>query len=392
LKNQGYKVVDLGKSVPSEEIFAAIEREKPDAIGLSALLVTTSREMGAMAKKLHEAKMSVPLIIGGAAVNRQFASRIELVENETRYIGGVFYGKDAFDASRILERVTKGEPPLKLNAVSAPPVAPAPPAAGADGASMPASEPVEHEVIINPMFYGTGEMLIWDSAKLLEEVDRRELYKGYWRTGTLSNEAFERESLVEFDPAFEALKQEILAKSLVDARGYYGIWPVYAKDETIVFLNPSDFKTEEAVFTFPRQKRKAGRSIADWIRPEGDCVALQVVTIGGGIAQRSREYFQKEDKYSRGFYLNGIGSYLTEIIADKVTAEARKALFITDKKQGRRYGFGYPGLPGLEHQKDLLDLLCAADRLGITLTEGFQMIPEHSTVTMFVHHKGADYM
>jgi 5-methyltetrahydrofolate--homocysteine methyltransferase len=394
LKNQGYSVIDLGKSTPIEDILAAVVREKPDAVGLSALLVTTSNEMGTLARKLHQAGSSVPLIIGGAAVNRQFASRIEIVDGQTKYRGGVHYGRDAFDAVRILEK--KSREPVSGAGGNAGTTEIVSSSGATDeeksDSPMPGPPDVVHEHIVNPMFYGTGEMLTWDSRGLFAEADRRELYKGYWRTGALSDEAFERAVLTEFDPAFEALRDEINNKGIVDARGYYGIWPVYTDNETVHVLDPSDFTTSVTQFTFPRVRRKQGRSIADWLRPEGDCIGIQIVTIGGSLAERSREYFEKEDKYSRGFYLNGIGSYLTELIADKVTAEVRRALYMTDKKQGRRYGFGYPGLPGLEHQKDLLDLLCAEDRLGIVLTEGFQMVPEHSTVTVFVHHKDASFM
>jgi len=387
LKNQGYEVADLGKSVPNEEILSAVERERPDALGLSALLVTTSREMEGVVALLHSRKSRVPIIIGGAAVNRRFAERIALVNGETAYAGGVYYGRDAFDAAKVLDQARGG--PAQIAAAESRTAASAPPE---EEEPMPAPPAVTHEGIITPLFFGTGEMLVWDSRRLLAELDRRELYKGYWRTAGLDDEAFERAVMTEFDPAFEALRQEIEAKNIVNARGYYGIWPVYADGETVYLLDPSDFSTEVAHFIFPRVRRKQGRSIADWIRPEGDVIGLQVVTLGGALAARSREYFEREDKYSRGFFLNGIGNYLTEIIADKVTAEIRRAMFLPDKKQGRRYGFGYPGLPGLEKQKDLLDLLCAEDRLGITLTSGYQMAPEHSTVTIFVHHPDAQYL
>jgi 5-methyltetrahydrofolate--homocysteine methyltransferase len=92
-----------------------------------------------------------------------------------------------------------------------------------------------------------------------------------------------------------------------------------------------------------------------------------------------------------GYYLNGIGNYLTEKLADRVTAEIRRGLFI-DRDQGKRYSFGYPGLPGVEEQVKLFEIMAVEERLGITLTPGFQMEPEHSTMALFVHHPGARYL
>ncbi|MBD3391774.1 MAG: methionine synthase [Chitinivibrionales bacterium] len=395
LKNQGFEVIDLGKQVPLADIVAAVRRENPDAVGLSALLVTTSREMAAAVKEFDRLGYTVPLLIGGAAVNRQFAERISAVGeyemkeevSADRYAGGVYYAKDAFEAMRILETFKPGKDRAPVqDAPKGPAKAPA-----AD-APMSKPPPVEHGQLVTPMFFGTGDMLTWDAGALLDGIDRTRLYKGYWRTGRMSGEEFERNALTEFDPAFDTLKREILDKELIDARGYYGFWPVYVKGETVYLLHPSDHATEVAAFTFPRMRRRQGRSIADWVRPEGDILALQVVTIGPRLAERSRAYFEKEDKYTFGFFLNGIGNFLTEEIADKVTTEVRRAMYVVENRRGTRYGFGYPGLPGLEKQRDLLELLCAEDRLGITLTPGCQMVPEHSTVTVFVHHPESGYL
>jgi len=433
LKNQGYDVVDLGKQVPLEEIVSAVKKEKPDAVGLSALLVTTSREMAEAAREFDRQGITVPVLIGGAAVNRQFAERISWVEEREcpisnvqypmskeegtasgakaghdaalsprrQYAGGVYYGKDAFEAAKLLElfrstRRVQGSGFRVQSAASGQQSAVSGQESAVSGQQSPVTShqppKVEHGGLLTPMFYGTSDMLTWDTSNLLDGIDRRKLYKGYWRTGRMSGEEFERNVLTEFDPAFEVLRKEIIGHNRIDARGYYGIWPVYAEAETVYFLDPSNFSSEVAQFTFPRTERKNGRSIADWVRPDGDVVGVQVVTIGGALAERCREYFEKEDRYSLGFYLNGIGNYVTEDLAEKVTREVRRAMYIQGDARGTRYGLGYPGLPGLEKQKVLLELLCAEERLGITLTTGFQMVPEHSTATIFIHHPDSQYL
>jgi cobalamin-dependent methionine synthase I len=241
--------------------------------------------------------------------------------------------------------------------------------------------------MVSPLFYGTGDMLTWDPRALLNAVDRTWLYRNYWCRRALGDIEFERQVLTDFEPAFEALKGTILEYSLLDARGYYGIWPACGKEETLCLLDPSDFATEIGQFTFPRVGTNSGRSIADWLRPEGDVIALQAVTIGPELARQRREYLDKGDKHGLGTYLDGLGRLLAELLADRVTGEVRRAMHVADCTQGTRYTFGNPGLPGLEEQRALLDLICAEDRLGLSLTQASQIVPEYSAVGVFVHHK-----
>ncbi len=381
LRNQGYQVIDLGKQVPVEIIVDTVRRESPDCLGLSALLVTTSQQMAACVKALHEAGLAVPVLIGGAAVNRDFAARIVRLEDDVVYRGGVHFARDAFDADRIIREKRAGEKDAD-RIVSR--------SDAAKKVSGPAPEPVSHGEVLVPPFYGTGDMLTWSPADLFDRIDKERLFKGYWRGGNLSSEAYERSALTEFEPAFEALREDALSNNLLVPRGFYGFFPVYTSDTRLYLLSPSDFHTEIARFDFPHMTHKNGRSIADYFRSEGDILAVQAVTIGGGLNERSRAFFESEDRYTMGFYANGLGNYLTEGLAERVTREIRRALFI-ERDQGRRYSFGYPGLPGLEDQAKLIELMGVEERLGITLTSGFQMEPEHSTLAIFVHNREASY-
>ncbi len=388
LKNQGYKVIDLGKQVPVEKIIEAVKTERPDAVGLSALLVTTSREMGKCVAALRENNFSLPVLIGGAAVNRSFAQRIEMLENGEQYSGGVHYARDAFEAASILEN--RGKKPSVKKPVETKVQRDVKESSLKENRKDNRSTQQAGEML-SPPFYGTSDLLTWTTENLLAGIDTEMLFKGYWRGGNLSGEEYARAVEDEFKPVFESLSDEILKDDLIEARAVYGYFPVYTDDQMVFVLDPNDFHTELAFFTFPRVQRKGGRSIADYFWPHGDIIAVQGVTVGKRLGERASDYFQKNDRYSRGFYLNAVGSLLTENLAVRVTREIQRGLFLGENR-GKRYSFGYPGLPGPEKQEALFALLSIEERLGITLTAGFQMIPEHSTVGIYVHNPEAEYM
>lgn len=383
LRNQGYAVIDLGKQVAIETILESVKKEKPDAVGLSALLVTTSKQMRLCVEAFAKEGINIPVFIGGAAVNKDFAQRIAILDDKV-YEGGVFYARDAFDASRMLDELASGR------IVSG----------KTDSAGKPQSVAVtcEHTAVeltyeapTEPPFWGTGEMLVWDVNQLLSSINTERLFKAQWAGGKLDSKEYDEAVEKEFLPSFNTLRDEIIENDLIDARGYYSFFPVIAENNRVIMLDPGNFNEEIASFVFPRMPKKNNRSIADYLRPEGDILGVQIVTIGKKIGDYCRNLFQKEDKYNKGYLLNGIGNYLVESLADKVTVEIRKALVI-DSKRGRRYSFGYPGLPSLEDQKKLFEIIAGEERLGIILTDGFQMDPEHSTLGVFVCHPDAEYM
>lgn len=386
LKNQGFEIIDLGKQVPLEIIIENVERLRPDAIGLSALLVMTSQEMRRCVEECHRRGYSVPIIIGGAAVNQAFADRIAHIDEQHVYAGGVFYARDAFEAVRILDDVKKNK------GISPNTAKPDPAPSAQENIHRDASVPpqLDYGELLVPHFYGTSEILQWETKTLLDALDMLHLFKGYWGGGNLSSEDFTKSVEKEFLPAFKRLKNEILNDQLIAGKGMYGFFPVYSKDDMLYLLDPGDFHTEIASFKFPRVARKHNQSLADFFRPESDIIGIQVVTIGKGVGERSRRYISEKNSYSMGFYLNGIGNYLTEQLAEHVTGEIRRGLFLK-RDQGKRYSFGYPGLPGVEEQARLFEIMGVEERMGITLTPGFQMEPEHSTMAIFIHHPQARY-
>jgi len=473
LRNQGFEVIDLGKQVPVDTIVEAARREKPDVVGLSALLVTTSRQMGECVKEFARQGIDTPIIIGGAAVNKDFAARISVLDDGSRFGPGAHYAKDAFDVVKIFDGfnadrsvdnnvlsidkktvsgVDKLDQSVDKNVSSIDnkdisidqkipygvdkldqsvdknvsfinnnvlPVDEKIPfgvddsdhlidknasfidnnvlsvdkktSAGIDESNIASKQhDLKYDYYIEPPFNGTGEILSWEAESLLAGVSRDMLFKAWWGGGNLHRSDYESARREEFEPVFERLSAEIAADALVDARAFYGFFPVIAEGEKLSILDPSDNRTERLSFVFPRMA-KSGRSLADYFRPEGDVVSFQAVTIGGLLSARCREYLLNQERYSDGYYLNGLGNYLVETVADRASGEIRRALGLPHGA-GRRYSFGYQGMPDLEEQARLIEFLGVEERLGIALTAGFQMQPEHSTVAIFVHHPDAEYL
>lgn len=249
-------------------------------------------------------------------------------------------------------------------------------------------EPLEYGNMVEPLFYGTGEMLTWDTKILLDSIDKNQLYGSFWSDGKDNNSTLQRIDKADFDDLFSLLIQEIIADSLIDARGFYAFFPVISHDDKLVLLSPDDFHTEIASFLFPRSEEKKWRSFADYFRPEGDIFSVLIVTTGFKLSNQCRRY--RKNKDIKGFYLNGIGDYIIQMLTNKLSVEIIKTLFLP-KNQGLVYVFGKPGMPGLNEQKKLLELMCAEDRLGITLSEEFQLQPKHSYLGIYAHHPEAGY-
>ncbi len=383
MRNQGFSVIDLGKQVSLDAIVKAVEEHKPDAVGLSALLVTTSREMAGCVLEFARLGFSIPILIGGAAVSSAFAERISRIGDGSQYKGGVYYCRDAFEASIIIEASKSGLLQTKPGETAQP--------GNVATATAEPTPPLDYDHCSEPPFYGTGAVLRWDPLPLLDKMDVSRLFKAWWGGGRLSAEAYAEAVEKDFTPALEKLRALITGSSLLDPAALYGYFPVITDGSRVILLDPDDFHTELASYDFPRMPKSGNRSLADWLRPEGDIVAIQMVTLGPALGERVGELFGGENSYSMGYFLNGIGSYLTELLADLVTVEIVRGLGLP-AGTGRRYSFGYPGMPELEGQKQLFEIMGIEERLGVSLTERFQMVPEHSTLGIYVGHPEAIYL
>ncbi len=242
------------------------------------------------------------------------------------------------------------------------------------------SDPVEFGGLIVPPFYGCGEILTWSTNLLLDSVKNKELYARYWTTGKNGSSENRDEMEGKLAEIFRILTEEITENDLIDARGFYAYYPVIADKNSIILLSPDDFHSEVMSLYFPQS---GDRSIAAFFRPEGDVLPILAATIGNRFVDGFNKYNQEEGV--KEYYLPVPGNYLIDIVAEKMITEIQRGLGLP-KNQGRKYHFGDSGMPGKEKNQDLIELLCADDRLGITVNESYQLQPEHSSIALFVHH------
>lgn len=247
-------------------------------------------------------------------------------------------------------------------------------------------EPLEFGDSIFPPFYGSGEMLTWDTKALLDSIDRKRLYGSFRHDGKNNNSKLPQIDEADFDDLFKLLTQEIIADNLIDARGFYGFFPVISDDDKLILLSPGDYHTEIASFSLPRLEEKKWRSFADYFRPEGDIFSVSIVTIGFALSGKCMKDNQEND--SKSFYSGSLGDYIIEIVTAKINAEITRALFLPNNR-GLSCSFGQPGLPELNKQQILLEIMFAEDRLGITLSKDFQLQPKHSSLYIYAQHPEA---
>ena len=403
LGNNGYRIINLGIKVPPEELIAAYQTHKPDAFGLSGLLVKSAQQMVVTAQDLKAAGIEVPLFVGGAALTRKFtATRIA-----PEYVGVTLYAKDAMDGldlanqlfspmarDALIARLRAEQTTLRAGTEAAAPVttaAPAAPASLVPKVTPPAPPDLTPHVLRDvplshvyaylnlQMLYGKHLGLRGLVSRLLEEGDAK---------------ARELEAVVE------TLKQEAATHGLLRAHGLYQWFRARAAGDTLIVLTPDG--TEAAQFTFPRQRDGERLCLTDYVRDDtDDWVALFAVTCGEGVRERAQAWKERGD-YLRSHALQALAIECAEAFAEMLHARLRTLwgfpdapdVSIEDKLKARyrglRVSFGYPACPELADQATLWRLL-EPERIGIHLTEGFMMDPEASVSALVFHHPSAKY-
>jgi 5-methyltetrahydrofolate--homocysteine methyltransferase len=172
--------------------------------------------------------------------------------------------------------------------------------------------------------------------------------------------------------------------TLLAPAGLYGYFPVITDDELFIVLDPSDYSTEKAALRFPRMRDKGGRSFADFLRPEGDLLAVQMVTIGGDID----EWVSKRSRGGDSGVPGTVAEYLVDGLEARVTLEITRGLGLPPGTGGS-VGFGLPGFPLLQEQQSMYELMAVEERLGVVLSETFQPVPRYSRLGLYVCHSGA---
>jgi 5-methyltetrahydrofolate--homocysteine methyltransferase len=430
LTNNGYKVYNLGIKQPIENMIAAFQKHEADAIGMSGLLVKSTVIMKEDLVTLNEHKLSPPVILGGAALNRRY------VEQDLRsiYRGQLFYGEDAFDGLRImdglvarkkLERV--GSTALKnvVQSSSAPTAVMhhgngtarnndgvyrgAPSGNGDNGHHLPARSPSLPRAadIPVPPFLGSRIDTEFDMGAIFDYLNELTLFSTQWgfRKGGVKPAEYERQMTEVARPALSRLKAVCLKEKMLRPAVAYGFFPA-ASDGNRVIIYEDDHATPKVEFQFPRQDFGDYLCLADYLEPGRagkavDYVGFMAVTVGREVSRIAQEWYS-EGRYQDYLYLHGLGVESAEALAEYFHKQLRREWGIAGddspvirklfKKhyRGCRYAFGYPACPNLEDQSRLFQLIDPT-RIGITLSDQFQLEPEQSTTAIVMHHPKAKY-
>jgi 5-methyltetrahydrofolate--homocysteine methyltransferase len=402
LTNNGYTVIDLGKQVPVEAIIEAAVENEADAIGLSALLVSTSKQMPICVQELHQRELPFPVLIGGAAINRDFGRRTLYPhgkESDDVYAPGVFYCKDAFQGldtmdalvdeearAGLVERIRSEAQQLREKPEV---VDDSPPTTDASVRSAARTD----NQIPTPPYWGAREIEV-DLDDVFPYLDRHVLFKLHWGGKGVKGEAWRE--LVEgtdeeegFAPRLERMWRE---QDYLHPRARLGYFPCNADGNELVVFDPEDPERELERLVFPRQPKHDRICLADFYRPiesgERDVVALQGVTVGPEVTERI-ERLESDGEFAEQLYVHGIGVQSAEGLAEWLHSDVRRGLGI-DLDQGRRYSWGYPACPEQSEHEKVWRLL-GLEKIGMTLSDGFAVTPEQSTVAIVAHHPQAVY-
>lgn len=410
LSNNGYTVVNLGIKQPVSAILEAAEEHRADVIGMSGLLVKSTVIMKENLQELNQRKMAAdfPVILGGAALTRAYVEQ----DLHEIYEGEVRYARDAFEGLRLMDAligVKRGVPGAKLPELKQRRVP-----TKATTAVLDVDEPegsVRSDVSVGnripePPFWGTRVVKGIGLKEYASWLDEGALFKGQWglkqaRTG--DGPTYEELVETEGRPRLRGWLEQLHTRNLLEAAVVYGYFPCHSKGDDLILLN--DDGSERTRFTFPRQRRGRRLCLADFFRPEEsgetDVVGLQVVTVGSKIGEATAELFES-NSYRDYLELHGLSVQLAEALAEYWHARVRSELgfgaedpdavedMFALKYRGARFSLGYGACPDLEDRAKIAELV-QPERIGVHLSEEFQLHPEQSTDAIVIHHPEAKY-
>lgn len=445
LSNNGYKVYNLGIKQPIDNIISAAQEHNADFIGMSGLLVKSTVIMKENLEILNQRNINIPVILGGAALTRRY------VEEDCRntYNGIVLYGQDAFDDLKFMEAFAQGgrdalQKFVKTGTSKVPDTRTAASEAWASVGIEAGSEKAKETAQKNNGTYvpdsDNGEILErgyestttqkgestiqrnvpipkapFFGSRVIEDVPLSEIYpylnenvliRGQWRVrqGDMPTADYEAMLDEKIRPELQRLKLDAEKNKLLIPKAIYGYFPCQSAGNDLIIYK-EDQKTEWLRFQFPRQDHGQRLCISDYFASveEGqmDVIACQVVTMGAQASKHSQHLFESNN-YTDYLYFHGLSVECAEAFAEYLHKRIRNELgFVNEdasdlKKvinqgyRGSRYSFGYPACPELEDQEKLFELL-KPERIDVTLTEEYHLVPEQSTTAIIVHHPQARY-
>jgi 5-methyltetrahydrofolate--homocysteine methyltransferase len=407
--NNGYDIVNLGIKVLPETLIRAAAEHRPDAIGLSGLLVKSAREMVVTAKELREAGVSVPLLVGGAALTRKFTQ----VRIAPEYAGPVVYCSDATTGLDVMNQLQDpAARPALLERVAletaATQAAPAPRATEAEaGPAPPPRAPIRRDVPrAVPPDLKRHEMGQVEFAEVAPYLNEQAVYGKHLGLRGVVARLFEQgdEKALELRAKVEAVMDEAASEGLLPVRAVWRFFAAVGRGDSIVFLDRPGGRPLQQ-FQFPRQRRGDGLCLSDFlVSSEADApdfVAAFVVTCGNQLRHHVAELMERGD-YFEAHALQALAIEGAEAAAEWLHATLRRAWGFPDpddmskidllkaRYRGLRVSFGYPACPRLEDQVKLFALLDPGT-IGVELTEGFMMDPEASVSALVFHHPDARY-
>ena len=396
LTNNGYTVVDLGKQVPIGTILDAAEEHEATAIGLSALLVSTSKQMPLAIQELHSRGLEYPVLIGGAAINNDFGLRALFPkgrESDEVYEPGVFFCKDAFEGLNKMDQIVDDEAraalveKTKADGFRLREKGPEPEALKTDDDTVRSAAATDVP-IPEPPFWGVREIPV-ELDEVYPHLDTHVLFKLHWGGRGVKGEAWQKLVSEDFQPRLERMWRE---QDWLHPRALVGYFPCYAEGNDVVVLDPEDRETVLERFVNPRQPGHDRICVADFFRPkdsgELDVVAFQAVTAGDEVTELMAQ-LEKDGEFAEQLFTHGLGVQTAEGMAEWIHARIRADLGIGDR-QGRRYSWGYPAVPEQSEHEKLFRLL-EAEQIGLRLSGGYAVEPEQSTVAIVAHHPQATY-
>ncbi len=452
LTNNGYTVYNLGIKQPIGNVINALREHTADAIGLSGLLVKSTLVMREDLEVLNEQGITVPVILGGAALTRKYVEE----DLRTVYRGEVYYARDAFDGLKLMGEIGERKVPARevttaprISDDAAVPVATdvpkvkryvheveqrigirppeeeveprAPLAPAPEQEPVPPSAPIPrsdigHEYPVpRPPFWGARALEKIDLKAALAYINEVMLFQVQWGYRKKGRSPKEWKHYVDSEvrPKYRALVERCERENILQPQAIYGYWPANSDgDDLIVFEppagtidHPEHHGREILRFTFPRQRRAPYWCLADFWRPVAsgivDVAAFSIVTVGRRVSEVARQWFG-ENKYLDYLMLHGLSVETAEALAEYIHRQVRIELGVAGRDardlqklfkqgyQGSRYSFGYPACPHLEDQARIMELL-QPERIGITLSEQYQLHPEQSTSALITYHPAARY-